>query len=327
MNGSARSFPIRLITGMALNNKKIIILAGPTASGKTSLGIELASHFHGEIVSADSVQIYRYMDIGSAKPTKDEQTRIFHHMIDIRDPDEDYSVGDYVRESRQIIESLLRENKVPFIIGGTGLYVRGLLGGLIDLPASDHDLRSRLFDIEREQGSDALFAMLEKVDSASAARIGSQNVSRLIRALEVFELTGRKMSDLIDAHFFRDRPYQALFICISPTREVLYERIDNRVENMLNMGLLEEVSNLRDRGYGRELKSMQSLGYRHAAMILDGETDLNEATRQMKRDTRHYAKRQLTWFRSEPDVNWFDPFSISAIEVLVEHFLSTNCKD
>lgn len=305
--------------------QRIIVLAGPTASGKTTVGVELASRFSAEIVSADSIQIYRLMDIGSAKPTEEEKARVSHHMIDIRDPDEDYSVGDYVRESRATIDCLTKKNKIIFVVGGTGLYIRGLLGGLIDLPSSDKALRLKLFGIERDKGSEALFGMLEKVDSLSAARIGPKNVARIVRALEVFELSGRRMSELIDEHYFKDRPYDALQICLALPREDLYERIDKRVENMLNTGLLEEVESLRNRGYGRELKSMQSLGYRHAAMILDGEADLNEAVRLMKRDTRHYAKRQLTWFRSDPCFKWFDPFNISAIEVFIENFLSREC--
>ncbi len=307
---------------MSETKNKIIIIAGPTASGKTSLAIRLALGIGAEIVSADSIQIYRYMDIGSAKPTENEKTLVPHHMIDIRDPDEDYSVGDFVRESRAVIDLLIKKNRIPLVVGGTGLYIRGLLGGLVDLPASDKVLRERLLKIAEEGGPDALHAMLEDVDQASAARIGSQNVSRLARALEVFELTGKRMSDLINGHVFSDRPYDSLFICISPNREVLYERIDKRVENMLNTGLIEEVINLREQGYGSDLKSMQSLGYRHASMILDAEADLRQASALMKRDTRRYAKRQLTWFRSESRVEWFDPLNISAIEICIENFLS-----
>ncbi len=301
--------------------KKIVVLSGPTASGKTALAIELAASYGAEIVSADSIQIYRHMNIGSAKPTDDEKARIYHHMIDIRDPDEEYSVGDYVRESRSIIESLTEKKKIPMVVGGTGLYIRGLLGGLVDIPASDPDLRAGLFREAQESGSDALFDRLKLVDAESAERIGFQNLPRIVRALEIFELTGERMSDLIRRHVFQDRPYQVVFICISPAREVLYERIDKRVESMLKTGLLEEVIKLRGMGYSSTLKSMQSLGYRHAAMILDGVAEFEEATGLMKRDTRRYAKRQLTWFRSEPDAKWFDPCNFSAIEVCIENFL------
>ena len=323
--GERRFFSLILLLNMSNCKKKIVVLAGPTASGKTTLGIRLATLFQGEIVSADSIQIYRGMDIGSAKPTQDEKAGIYHHMIDIRDPDEDYSVGDYVREARSIIETLAAKGVVPFVVGGTGLYIRGLLGGLVELPASDPDVRAELFRQVRESGLGALYDRLIRVDHESALRIGEHNASRIVRALEIFELTGRRMSELIDEHVFRDRPYDALFLCISPPRELLYERIDNRVENMINTGLLQEVANLRSMGYGSGLKSMQSLGYRHAGMILDKEADSEEATRLMKRDTRHYAKRQLTWFRSETDANWFDPFNISDIEIFVENFLGQQC--
>ncbi len=323
--GERRFFPLKLLPSMPNHKKKIVIVAGPTASGKTSLAIRLATLFHGEIVSADSIQIYRSMDIGSAKPAEAEKARIYHHMIDIRDPDEDYSVGDYVREARSVIERIIKKGTLPFVVGGTGLYIRGLLGGLVDLPPSDPDLRAELFRQLQESGPSALYERLNRLDSESALRIGAHNASRIVRALEILELTGRRMSELIDEHVFRERPYDALFVCIAPTREVLYERIDNRVENMINTGLLQEVTNLRSMGYGSELKSMQSLGYRHAAMILDGKADAEEAVRLMKRDTRHYAKRQLTWFRSESDAKWFDPFNISAIEVFVENFLGQDC--
>lgn len=304
------------------NRKKIIILAGPTASGKTSLALRLATLFDGEIVSADSIQIYRHMDIGSAKPTPNEKARIYHHMIDIRDPNDEYSVGDYVRESRSVVESLINKKRIPFVVGGTGLYIRGLMGGLVDLPPSDPDLRARLLKQAHESGNDTLFDALKKVDIESANRIGAHNLPRIVRALEIFGLTGERMSDLVDRHVFQDRPYDAFFICISPKREVLYERIDNRVENMLKTGLLSEVINLRKMGYSSNLKSMQSLGYRHAAMILDEKSGFDEAVSLMKRDTRHYAKRQLTWFRSEPDAKWFDPCNFSAIETCIENFLS-----
>lgn len=310
---------------MAKCKNKIIVLAGPTASGKTALAIRLATLFNGEIVSADSIQIYRGMDIGSAKPTEAEKARIYHHMIDIRDPNEDYSVGDYVKEARSVIESMVAKGTVPFVVGGTGLYIRGLLGGMLDLPPSDPVVRAALLKEIQEYGQSALYEKLDRIDHESAVRIGAHNTSRMVRALEIFELTGKKMSDLVDEHVFSDRPYDALFLCITPDREVLYERIDNRVENMLNTGLLQEVTNLRSMGYSSGLKSMQSLGYRHAAMILDGEADAEEAARLMKRDTRHYAKRQLTWFRSESDAKWFDPFNISNIEVCIENFLGQQC--
>jgi len=299
---------------------KIVVIAGPTASGKTAAGIELAEKFEGEIVSADSIQVYRHLDVGSAKPTRAERERVKHHLIDIRDPDEDFSAGEYVREARQAISAILKRNKLPLIVGGTGLYVRLLLGGIADMPPRDAALRKRLLEHEREVPG-ILFRRLASVDPLSARRIPPGNLSRVIRALEVFELTWKTISDVQKQHALQDRPYEHLFICLNPDRRVLYERIDNRVDSMIENGLVEEVKSLYVRGYSPKLNSLQSLGYRHAGMILSGGMEYEEAVRLMKRDTRHYAKRQLTWFRSEADAVWFDPEEISAIEATVSCFV------
>jgi tRNA dimethylallyltransferase len=300
---------------------KIVVVAGPTASGKTAFSIELAEAFDGEIVSADSIQIYRYMDVGSAKPTLSERTRVRHHMIDVHDPDELFSAGDYVQEARNCITDILGRRKVPFVTGGTGLYIRCLLRGIVDLPATDPHARRALLQEEERGGKGTLFERLRELDPASAARTGPDNLPRIARALEVFQLTGRTMSELLGAHSFEEHPYDHLFICLSPNRSRLYERIDNRVDCMIKGGLLEEVARLREMGYAGNLKPMQSLGYRHAAMILDGEMAREESVRLMKRDTRRYAKRQLTWFRAEPDVLWCDPEEIEGIGLKVGDFL------
>jgi len=305
---------------MSAARPKIVVIAGPTASGKTAVGIELAEKFDGEIVSADSIQVYRYLDVGSAKPTKEERERVSHHLIDIRDPDEDFSAGEYVREARHAIRDILQRNRLPLIVGGTGLYVRLLLGGIADMPQRDAALRKRLLEHEKEVPG-ILCHRLSAVDPASARRIPPGNLARVIRALEVFELTGKTISEVQQRHALQDRPYEHLFICLSPDRRVLYERIDNRVDSMIENGLVEEVKSLYVRGYSPMLNSLQSLGYRHATMILSGGLAVEEAVRLMKRDTRHYAKRQLTWFRSEPDAVWFDPKEISAIEATVSCFV------
>ncbi len=297
------------------------MIAGPTAAGKTDVGIRLAERFAGEIVSADSVQIYRYMDVGSAKPTTEELARVPHHMINIRDPDQDFSAGDYVREAREIIEGIHREGRVPLVVGGTGLYIRALLGGIVELPPADRHLRRQLLEQEKTSGEGTLFRKLTSVDPEIALRTPSKNIARIVRALEVYEITGKKLSELQRRHAFLDRLYRYVLVCLDPGRQILYERIDNRVDIMIKRGLIEEVSQLLHRGYARELKSMQSLGYRHAATVVAGETDRDEAIRLMKRDTRRYAKRQLTWFRSEPDVLWFDPRDSDRIEAVVGNFL------
>ncbi len=299
---------------------KIIVIAGPTASGKTECGIELAEEFGGEIVSADSIQIYRHLDIGSAKPTTAERSRVPHHMIDIRDPDEDFSAGEYIREARRWIDDNHSRGMVPFVVGGTGLYIRLLLGGIVELPPKNPTLRHRLLQEEAHRDG-ILYERLLRVDPESARNTTRRNIVRIVRALEVHELTGRPFSDIQREHAFRDRPYNTLYLCIAPIRQLLYERIDMRVDSMIKGGLLDEVRGLYDRGFTRELKSMQSLGYRHAGMVLAGEVDKNEAIRLMKRDTRHFAKRQRTWFRSEPDTVWFDLANRSQIRFAVANFL------
>jgi len=306
---------------MSETKPRIVVIGGPTGSGKTSVGIELAETYGGEVVSADSVQVYRYMDIGSAKPTPAERSRVTHYMIDIRDPDEDFSAGDYVKTARPHISEMLRKGRLPLVVGGTGLYIRSLIGGIAELPPADPELRMKLRGKEEIGGKGTLFKKLAELDPVTADRTPSGNISRVIRALEVIELTGKRMSALQEEHSFRDRPYSALFICFYPGRKLLYERIDKRVDSMIEGGLLEEVSQLYGRGYSRELKSMQSLGYRHAGLVLAREKDLCEAIRLMKRDTRHYAKRQLTWFRSEPEVLWCDPDDIEGIRLKVSNFL------
>jgi tRNA dimethylallyltransferase len=306
---------------MADQRPKIVVVAGPTASGKTSLGLDVAEACSGEIVSADSIQIYRHMDIGSAKPTPQEQARVRHHMIDIRDPDEDFSAGDYVREARECINDITVRGKVPIIVGGTGLYLRCLLKGIAEVPRVPPELRQSLLEAERRGGKGTLFQRLLALDPESAARTGPDNIPRIARALEILEVTGKRMSALLGAHSFEDRPYRHLFICLSPNRDRLYERIDNRVDSMIKGGLLEEVARLRKMGYAGTLKTMQSLGYRHAAMMLDGDVGFEEAVRLMKRDTRRYAKRQLTWFRAEPDVLWCDPETSEGIGLKVGDFL------
>jgi tRNA dimethylallyltransferase len=305
---------------VAGNRPKIVVVAGPTAAGKTSVGIELAQNFSGEIVSADSIQIYRHMDIGSAKPTPEQRSLVAHHMIDIRDPNEEFSAGDYVKEARTAIRGILRKGRVPIVVGGTGLYIRSLLGGIADLPLAQPVFRRRMLAAEKA-AKGTLFDRLSEVDPATARRTPPDNIPRIIRALEVFEVTGKTMSLVQEEHSFQDRPYSHFFICLSLNRQLLYERIDKRVDSMIRGGLLEEVFRLYGRGYSRELKSMQSLGYRHAGMVLAGQMDLVGATRLMKRDTRHYAKRQLTWFRSEPGVLWCDPDDIKGIGLKVSNFL------
>ncbi len=300
---------------------KVVIIAGPTATGKSAVALPLARELDGEIVSADSIQIYRFMDIGSAKPSPEEQDRVPHHMLDILDPDEEFSAGHYVALARGAIQGVLARGKVPFVVGGTGLYIRGLMGGMAELPPADPAIRHELAEQERVHGPGLLYRRLTEIDPQSAQAIGPRNISRIIRSLEVHALTGRNMSEVQQEHAFSDRPYNSLFICLGSEREILNERIDRRVDSMIHHGLREEVQGLFRRGYAGDLKSMQSLGYRHMGMALAGELDFQSAVRLMKRDTRRYAKRQMTWFRSEPETRWYELDDTIGIESAISHFL------
>lgn len=306
---------------MAESKPRIVVVAGPTATGKTAVGIEIALHCRGEIVSADSVQIYRGLDIGSAKPTIEERSIVPHHMIDVCDPDEDFTAGDYVRLARRCINEIAGRGRVPVVVGGTGLYLRLLLGGVVDAPPSDRGVRAHLKDKETREGPGTLHTVLQNVDPQAAREIPQSNLVRIIRALEVFELTAVPFSRLTREHAFQDKPYDVLFIVLDVDRAILYERIDKRVDRMVMDGLLKEVSHLNRLGYARDLKAMQSIGYRHAGMVLAGELSEVEAIRLMKRDTRRYAKRQLTWFRSEPEAVWCDPGDREGVRLMLDHFL------
>jgi len=302
---------------------RIVVIGGPTASGKSRAALEAAEALGGEIVSADSVQIYRGMDIGTAKPTKEEQRAIPHHLLDIRDPDEYFSAGDYVREARRVIENILSRGRVPLVAGGTGLYIRLLLGGIVEDAPRDPQLREQFRKEEELGGSGTLFRRLQRIDPAAAGGISERNISRICRALEVFELTGRRFSEIQAGHALQDRPYRYFFLCLAPERRELYARIDQRVDEMIAVGLMEEVKALMAMGFGLDLRPMQSIGYRHMGWVVTGQADMAAAVEGMKGDTRRYAKRQLTWFRSEPDGVWCDPGHKNRIRCMIDDFLTS----
>jgi tRNA dimethylallyltransferase len=288
------------------NNKPILIIAGPTAVGKTEASILLAQELKAEIVSADSMQIYRGMDIGTAKPSPEQRKLVYHHMIDVAAPDQPYSVGDYLRDARAAIDGILASGGTPLVVGGTGLYIRALMKGLFHGPPADLDLRERLLLRESEGGAGALYSDLAKVDPEAAVKIHPNDLRRTIRALEVFYLRDRKLSDFQLEHSFQDRPYRFQLIFLVRNRGELYARIEKRVDQMIADGLEDEVRRLMERGYPRELSSMQGLGYKHFLDYLLGRTSRDEAVALLKRDTRRFAKRQFTWFRREPDSVWVD---------------------
>lgn len=281
----------------------VIAIGGPTASGKSTLSVELSKLLPVEIINYDSMQVYRGMDIGTAKPDASEREAISHHLLDIRDPDEEFSLGQFIPLFREAVDSIRLRGAVPVAVGGTGLYLRGALGGLFEGPSRDEGLRARLREQEEaEPGS--LYRMLNEKDPVTAERTMEGDLVRIIRGLEVYELTGTPISQLQEEHDFADRPFDVRIYCLDPPREVLYRWIEERVDEMMAGGFLAEVKVLRDKRYGREFASMKALGYRELLAHLDGETTLEEAVDLIKRNTRRYAKRQLTWFRKEKEAEW-----------------------
>nr|NJM04268.1 tRNA (adenosine(37)-N6)-dimethylallyltransferase MiaA [Desulfobacula sp.] len=302
--------------------KKIIIICGPTGVGKTSFAIRLAQQFQGEIVGADSMQIYRHMNIGTAKPDPEETNLIRHHLIDIVDPGEEFDAGRYVKLADEAVEDILSRGKIPIIAGGTGLYIKALLDGLFRSEPVCTQTLSRLTKEFEEKGAHALHEKLAECDPAAADKIHPHDSFRVIRALEVFQTTGKRISDHQGRHGFSGRRYEGLKIGLYMDREKLYGRINQRVDAMLDKGLLNEVASLVERGYSLDLKSMQSIGYKHMAMLIRNEVDPAEAVRLLKRDTRRYAKRQLTWFRKDKDIIWLTPSEIEASKKLIKEFLT-----
>ena len=288
------------------NEKPILVIAGPTAVGKTDVSIQLARELGAEIVSADSMQIYRGMDIGTAKPTPEQRKIVYHHMIDIVAPDQPYSVGDYLRDARAAIAGILASGGTPIVVGGTGLYVRALMKGLFHGPPADLDLRERLLQREAEGEAGALYADLVKVDPEAAVKIHPNDLRRTVRALEVYYLRDRKLSDFQREHSFQDRPYRFRLLFMVRSRSELYARIEQRVDQMIAAGLEEEVRTLMERGYNHGLSSMLGLGYKHFLDYFLGKTSREDAVAILKRDTRRFAKRQFTWFRREPEAVWID---------------------
>lgn len=300
----------------------VVVLCGPTASGKTGLACSLAKNFDLEVVSADSRQIYRKMDIGTAKPTAEERAVVPHHLLDVVDPDDDFSVADYVDLAGRAISEIDRQGRVPFVVGGTGLYIRALTDGLADTPTGDETLRRRLQQDEQEMGEGTLYRRLQSVDPEQAAKIHPNNLVRIIRALEVFESTGIPLSQFQQRHRFADEPYRVLKIYLNPPRAKLYQRIETRVDAMLAAGLVDEVRSLLAAGYDPSLKSMKAIGYREVASFLSGVIEYDETVELIKRETRRYAKRQETWFKKEKSIISVDSSrEIDKIQPSIECFL------
>ncbi|HQL35103.1 MAG TPA: tRNA (adenosine(37)-N6)-dimethylallyltransferase MiaA [Bacillota bacterium] len=301
---------------------KICILAGPTAVGKTEISLALARSLCGEIISADSAQVYKYMDIGTAKLKEEEMQGIRHYMIDEVTPDMDFSVAQFREKAELYIRDINDRGKLPIITGGTGLYINSLLNNLDFTDSiSDEEYRREMQETAQVKGNEYVHAMLEAVDPASYKRLHPNDLRRVIRALEVYKHTGRPISYFQEESRKQPPRYDFAYITLSMDRRKLYERIEQRVDKMMASGLVEEVEGLIKRGYGRELNSMQALGYKEIADYLHGSVSKDEAVRILKRDTRHYAKRQLTWFRGDKRVNWVDVDSFYRKEAIVENII------
>lgn len=301
----------------------LIVLTGPTAVGKTSLSISLAKAVNGEIISADSMQVYKKMDIGSAKIRSEEMQGIPHYLVDVLEPEEEFHIVKFQQMAKKAMEDIYSRGKIPILVGGTGFYIQAVTKDIDFTEAQqENDYRKELEALAEEKGGEHLHEMLRKVDPVSADAIHAHNVKRVIRALEFYHQNGSPISAHNEEQKQHESPYNLAYFVLNMPRELLYERIDLRVDQMMKEGLLEEVSRLKEEGCHRGMVSMQGLGYKEILAYLDGEYPLEEAVRVLKRDTRHFAKRQLTWFRREQEVTWVnkDQFSYQEDQIL-DHML------
>ena len=307
--------------------KPLIILTGPTAVGKTKLSIALAKAVNGEIISADSMQVYQYMDIGSAKIKKEEMQGVPHYLIDVLKPEEEFHVVRFQEMAKQAMKEIYAKGKIPILTGGTGFYIQAVVK---DIDFSENteksEIRSRLEKLAKEHGSEYLHQKLLEVDPDSAKKIHANNVKRVIRALEYYELTGEKISLHNEREAAKESPYCYAYFVLNDLREKLYQRIDARVDEMLKEGLVQEVEKLSRMGYTRNMVSMQGLGYKEILAYLEGECSLEEAIYILKRDTRHFAKRQITWFKREPDVIWVNKPEFGYEDEKILNYMLENCE-
>ena len=298
--------------------RDILVIAGPTASGKTAVGIELAQRLNGEIVSADARQIYRFMDIGTAKPTAEERAAVRHHLIDFVNPDKDYSAGQFAEDASVVIEDILRRGKVPIVVGGAGLYIRALFDGFSPMPKIPIEIRARL----QGEGRDCLpklYKRLCEVDPEWAAKIQATDTQRILRGLEVYEASGKPLSEHQKVPPMPPILHAVSYFGLRWTREVLYERIDARARLMFENGLIEEAKSLRDRGYSSNLNALNAFGYREIFQYLNGETTLDRALADLQRGTRRYAKRQMTFFRRDARIMWVDGSDDGVADAILKH--------
>ncbi|MCT8975468.1 tRNA (adenosine(37)-N6)-dimethylallyltransferase MiaA [Clostridium sp. CX1] len=301
----------------------LFILAGPTAVGKTDISIKLAEKLKGEIISADSMQIYKYMDIGSAKITNAEMKGIPHHLIDIVEPHETFNVSEYKKMAREIIEDINNRERLPMLVGGTGLYINSLIYNYDFTEAeNDEEYRSYLQDIAKSKGKEYVHNLLKDIDPESFERLYPNDLKRVIRALEVFKLTGKTISHYNANNDIFNIPYRVHYFVLTMDREKLYERINKRVDIMMDRGLIDEVVKLKSMGYTADMQSMKGIGYKEILYYLDGQISLDEAIYLIKKGSRNYAKRQLTWFRKDDRVTWVDKDKFNSDDDIVDSIIS-----
>ena len=305
--------------GGYMKKQPLVVLTGPTAVGKTELSISLAKQINGEIISADSMQVYTKMDIGTAKIKKEEMDGVKHYLIDVLDPSEDFNVVRFQTMAKQAMEEIYAKGKIPIVVGGTGFYIQALLNNInFDDNDADTSYREELEALVKEKGAEYLHNMLREVDEKSAEAIHMNNSKRVIRALEFYHQTGKRMSKHNEEESKKESAYNSAYFVLNCDRELLYNRINKRIDLMVEEGLLEEVQALKEEGYSRDLVSMQGLGYKEILAYLEGEISLDEAIYILKRDTRHFAKRQLTWFRREKEVIMVDKDKLTTLDEQLE---------
>lgn len=307
-----------------MKKKPMVILTGPTAVGKTALSIELAKKINGAIISADSMQVYKYMDIGSAKIMPEEMQKIKHYLVDELLPTDEFHIVKFQEMAKAALEEIYSDGKIPIIVGGTGFYIQGLLYDIdFSKQDADYEYRMELEAFAKEHGAQALHERLRKIDPVSYETIHANNIKRVIRALEYYHLSGKPISEHNEQERQKESPYHFAYFVLNDDRKNLYDRIEKRIDIMLEQGLLEEVTGLKQMGCHKDMVSMQGLGYKEILAYLDGECSLEEAVDLLKKETRHFAKRQLTWFRRERDVIWFDKSKYSYDERMI---LEDMCK-
>jgi tRNA dimethylallyltransferase len=301
--------------------EQVIVVTGPTCSGKTRLSLELAEKLNTEIISADSRQVYKYLDIGTAKPSPSELKKVKHHFVSSLEPDADFNVSNFENEALAVIGRLHSENKVPIVVGGSGLYIKALIDGIFNTADTDNDFRTRLMDERKKYGNEYIYKKLEEVDSVSASRMLPQNYKRVIRALEVLHLTGKPIWQL-QKEYKRDVQIQFHQYGLEWDRDKLYKNIENRVDEMFEEGLVEEVKSVLAKGYSKDLNALNTVGYKEIISFLEGEITLKRASELIKRNTRRFAKRQLTWFKRDERIKWIKIDSPDNLKIAAEQIVS-----